>query len=103
MTPRLSIVVPALNEAARIGACLRALAGQRERGVARGVPHQPVGRQPGCLPHHVDTPATADRRGRVLVRQLRVLVQQPPHHHQVASDALGILLAQRAQPRTDLT
>jgi len=33
MIPRLSIVVPALNEAARIDACLRALAALRDRGV----------------------------------------------------------------------
>ena len=33
MTPRLSIVVPALNEAARIGTCLQALAALRQRGV----------------------------------------------------------------------
>src|SRR2546421_8938978 len=33
MTPRLTIVVPALNEAARIEACLDALAPLRRRGV----------------------------------------------------------------------
>jgi len=33
MTPRLSIVVPALNEGARIGACLQALRALRQRGL----------------------------------------------------------------------
>lgn len=56
-----------------------------------------VGRDREGLPHHADPAGATRRRDRVLVRQRRILVDQPGRHHQMLGHALGVLFTQCLQ------
>ena len=67
------------------------------------VPSRPIRRQSGGLANHVHPATTPHRRLGVLVGELRVHVEQPPHHHQVTADALSAVLAQRPETPAHVT
>ena len=49
-----------------------------------------IGRQCGSLTHHVDATGSAYSRLRVLIRGLRIEVDQLPGHHEVASNNVTV-------------
>src|SRR5690606_24669446 len=65
---------------------------QRQGEVAGGVGGDRKG-----LAHHGDTAGAAGRRQRMLVRALRLLIDQLRGHRQMTSRLLGVLLAERLQ------